>query len=191
VGLALPVLAVVWAAREQTPVVLAGVPADPRPVAALAALAGTVAAFVAAASETAAQDVGARPGSSRWFVRWPINLGKAALPVAGWGATAVVVLVVAVDGDVRVLDPPSRAGCRVLVREGYSAGRVLLLPPGTVRPVEVDGYGWDDGPGPVALGAATVRWQGEVARLELDATRFDAVSPAGPLRLDCGAAARR
>jgi hypothetical protein len=181
----------VGAAEVPWPLVVGGVVVAPATVAALLAGTGTLAAFIAWGTEMAAQDVGARPGSSRWFVRWPVNLGKAVLPVVGWGATAVVALFVASPGAARVLDPVSDAGCRVVLREGYSAGTVMLLPPGSVWPVEVDAYRWDDGSGPVALDGAALRWDGEVARLELRGTPFDPVTPSEPLRLDCAAAARR
>jgi hypothetical protein len=166
-GFLLAVAVAWWSTEDHLPLVVGGVVVRPLVVGPVVALVATVAAAGGAAAGLAAEEVGAAPGSRRWYVRWPIDLAKAALLGAGWVAAGVAFLMGAAAGDPRLLDPPSPGGCRVLVVEKAFQSTIHLLPAGSFRAVPVRDYLGEAGPAPITLGAHELTWQGETAGLVL------------------------
>jgi hypothetical protein len=150
----------------------------------LLVVAGTACAVAGAWTGFAADDAGGPRGSTRWFVRWPVNLAKGVLLAVAW-LTAAVAFLLGASSPVRVLDPPSPQGCRVVVREGFAGGgAVLVAPPGSVRAHEVGWYGSDIGPSPVAAGRYDLTWSRETGRFVVRGTARDPVWQSDPT-VDC------
>lgn len=163
----LPVLVAWWAIEVPDPVVVGSVVAAPELIGPVLALAGTAFAVIGAAAGLSAREAGAAPGSRRWLVRWPVNLGKALLFGAGWVGAGVALLFGAAAGDARLLEPASSGGCRVVaVEHAYSGVSLHLLPAGSFRArpgmvVHAAGHA------PVSLGTHDLTWDGEVGELVL------------------------
>lgn len=166
-ALALPVLVARWAADVPEPVVVGSTVVAPELVGPVLALLGTLLALSGAAAGLAAREAGAAPGSRRWIVRWPVNLGKAALLGAGWLGAGVAFLLGAAAGDARVLEPVSPAGCRVVaVEHAYSGVSLFLVPDGSFRARPAD-LVRAAGHAPLTLGTYDLTWVGETGELVL------------------------
>ncbi len=178
-----------WAVEDDLPFVVGDVVVRPLLIGPAFAALATMAALAAAATGLAAHERGAAAGSRRWFVRWPVNLAKAGLLVAGWTGAAVAFLMGAAAGEPYLLDPPSPAGCRVLVVEHAYGAAAYVLPAGSFRAYPV----WSDsgaaGLAPISLGRHALSWLGESADLELRGvgSGYDGV-PYARATLDCAGA---
>lgn len=159
-----------WALTDRLPVVLGDLVVQPTYAGAALAALGSTGAVLGALAELRAQDVGARAGSRRWSVRWPVNACKALVVAVAWCAAVVAFWSGSFSSDLRVLDPASASGCRVAVLEGLGGGTVAVLAPGATTPVRVGTYSADDGYAPVSRGAYALAWDGEVAHLDLRGT---------------------
>lgn len=181
-----------WAVADHLPLVVGDVVVRTVILGPATAALVTVLALAAAATELAAQEVGSTPGSRRWWVRVPVNLGKAALLVAGWSAACVSCLLGLGAGDPRLLDPPSPAGCRVLVAERAYGSSVHLLPPGAYRALPVGDARGGAGHAPISLGSFALTWTGESADLVLRgaAPGYGTPVPSERMTLDCSSAVR-
>lgn len=176
-----------WALAETLPVVVGDLVVQPTYVGAALALLGSVAAVVGSLAGFRAQDLGARPGSRRWYVRWPVNAAKAAALVVAWCAAVVTFWFGTFSADLRVLDPASAGGCRVAVLQGLGSGTIAVLPPGRIRPEEVGSYRADDAYTPISHGTFALTWDGETAHLELRGTEHAQVWEDGGGRIECPA----
>lgn len=174
-----------WAVGDALPVVIGDLVVGPALVGPLAALLGSGAALTAAMTEARAQASGARPGSGRWFVRWPVNVVKACVLAVGWLGAVVSFVVGVLDDDVRVLEPASERGCRVVVVQHLWGGTIHVLPRGTVRPPEVGSYGADDGYQPVSRATFDLSWTGETGSLVLRGAPGMQVWQHGAETVDC------
>ncbi|VTR76089.1 hypothetical protein [Cellulomonas hominis] len=193
--LLLPVAAAAWAVEIREPVVVAAwFVASPLVVGLALAVAATVVALGAAAVGLAAQEVGAPPGSRRWYVRWPVNTAKLALLLAGWAGAGLAFLFGLGLGDAHLLRPTSAGGCRVIVVErAYGGVDVYAAPAGAFRSRPVEDV-YDSGWAPVSLGTYDLTWDGETADLVLRGMSFslrpEDDAPARAV-VDCEALSRR
>jgi hypothetical protein len=167
------------------PVVAGDLVVQPTYAGAALAVLGGVAATVGSLMGSRAEDLGARPGSRRWYVRWPVNALKAAAVVVAWCAAVVTFWTGTLSSDLRVIDPASAGGCRVAVLQDLWGGTIAVLPPGTSRPEAVGSYRSDDGYEPITRDTYALTWDGEIAELELRGTEDAPVWQDGGQRIDC------
>lgn len=176
-----------WALAGTLPVVVGDLVVQPTYAGAVLALLGSLAAVVGSLAGLRAEDLCARPGSRRWYVRWPVNALKAAALVVAWCAAVVTFWFGTFSSDLRVLDPASAGGCRVAVLQDLGGGTVAVLAPGTTRPEAVGSYRSDDGYAPISSGTYVLTWDGETAELELRGTEHAPVWQDGAERVECSA----
>jgi hypothetical protein len=174
-----------WAVVATLPVVVGGLVVQPTYAGAVLAALGSAAAVVGSLAGLRAEDLGARPGSRRWYVRWPVNALKAVAVVVAWCAAGITLWCGTFSSDLRVLDPPSAGGCRVAVLQDLGGGTIAVLPPGATRPEAVGSYASDDGYEPISRGTYALTWDGETAELGLRGTEHDRVQQDGAERIDC------
>ena len=180
-----------WAVAGALPVVAGDLVVQPTYAGAALAALGSIAATVGSLVGSRAEDLGARPGSRRWCVRWPVNALKAVALVVAWCAAVVTFWFGTLSSDLRVIDPASAGGCRVAVLQDLWGGTVAVLPPGASRPEAVGSYRSDDGYEPITRGTYALTWDGETAELELRGTENARVWQDGGQQIDCSPWSRR
>ncbi len=180
-----------WAVSGPLPVVAGDLVVQPTYAGAALAVLGSVAAAAGSLVGSRAEDLGARPRSRRWYVRWPVNVLKAVALVAAWCTAVVTFWFGTLSSDLRVIDPASAGGCRVAVLQDLWGGTVAVLPPGALRPEVVGSYSSNDGYEPITHGTYALTWDGEIAELQLRGTEHAPVWRDGGQRIVCSAGSTR